>query len=141
MGEHYLEDWLTKRDEKTEWNGTGIKMERSVPFCDPFCFHLQSVHCPFTKTNGPFRFVKRELFFGVYCTTKLLLRYSLGTLKLLLKLVRSSYCRSTVLVRLNYCRGTDPQITAQTISVYSTNSVKSIVSAIVYVVARLAYYV
>ena len=45
-----------------EWNGTGIKTERSVPFCDPFCFRLQSVHCLFTKTNDPFHFVKREFF-------------------------------------------------------------------------------
>ena len=50
-------------DEKTEWNGTGIKTERSVLLSFSFAIlHFQSVHCPFNKTNGPFRFVKREFF-------------------------------------------------------------------------------
>ena len=71
---HVALNYTPKRngtEGKTEWNGTGIKTERSFPFfptCFTFHFRLLSVHCPFTKTNGPFRFVKRELFLGVYCT-------------------------------------------------------------------------
>ena len=56
-----------------EWNGTGIKTEQFVPFffiCDPFCFHLQSVHCSFTKMNGPIHFVKRNFLGGVYTVCK-----------------------------------------------------------------------